>query len=788
MRALRKKLYRELWRQRAQMLAVSLVVASGISVFVSMGSVRHSLEATLSRYYARYRFADVFMQLKRAPERLGDAAMRIPGVAMVSTRVVTDVTIDIPGVEEPATGRLISIPDYRDELQLNGVAIVSGRSIEPEADDEVVVSRPFLEANHLQPGETIAAVINGRRKELRIVGAGLSPEYVYEVQPGAFFPDSRHFGIFWMGRRTLESALGMSGAFNDISLTLQGDASEGEVIEGLDRLFARYGSLGAYGRSGQISDRFITDEIRQVGIQVTFLPAVFMGVGVFLLHIIMSRTVAVQRGQIALMKAMGYSGREVGMHYLGVALLPAAAGSVLGSLLGLWLGRGLMAIYADFYNFPNPLYLFRASDVLLGTLLSFSSALAGAASAVRRAGSLPPAEAMRPESPHRYRSGVLDRLQVLMRLPVPVKMVVRSLERRPWKAAISVCMVALAVAILISGRYAYDAVERMVELEFTDKHREDLTLLFNDPMPPSITSSIASLEGVIEGEYYREEPARLFSGHRSRRQPIRGLPGSSGLQRLIDSQGRNRRLPPEGVILTTELASILGVRAGDSLGVEFLQGERRSGRVYIAGTMDEILGLSASMDLDALNRLAGDGGVVNGAFLRTDPARTAQLYRELKATPGVSGVMMVKALRQSFDELIARSMTTSTLILTVFACVLAFAVVYNWARISLSERARELASLRILGMTKGEISFILLAEQALITAAAILPGYLMGIGLSALLSCSLSSELYRMPLVFTNGNFLFAFAVVAAVSALSGLAVRGRLLKMDLIEVLKTRE
>lgn len=788
MRTLRRKLFRELWRQRAQVFAVTAVVASGIAVFVSMVSVRHSLEMTLSHYYARQRFAELFIQLKRAPGWLRDAALGIPGVSAVDTRVVADVTIDLPGIDVPATGRMISVPDRRDEPSLNVLSIMSGRYIEPGADDEVIASRPFLEANGLQPGDRIAAVINGRRKELRIVGSGLSPEYVYEVQPGAFFPDNRHFGVFWMGRRALESALGMSGAFNDLSLRLGRGASEEDVVMELDRLFSRYGSLGAYGRRDQISDRFISDEISQVGIQITFLPAVFMGVAVFLLNIILSRTVAVQRQQIGVMKAMGYGSLEVGMHYLGFALVPAAAGSLIGSLLGGWLGRGLMGIYADFYNFPAPLYLFRAGDVVLASLLSLSSAVAGAAAAVRSVSALSPAEAMRPESPPLYRRGFLERRGWLSSAAVPLKMIIRNLERRPLKAALSVCMVALAVAILVAGRYTYDAVDRMVEVEFSEKHREDLTLLFNEPMPPSVFSSIASREGVIEGEVYRDEPARLVSGHRSRRQPIRGLSSDAGLQRLIDSDGRHRRLPPEGVVLTSELARILGVRAGDTLGVRFLQGARRSARVVVAGTIDEILGLSAYMDIDALDRLAGDGGAVTGAFLRIDPARSDALYADFKSMPGVAGVMMLKALKESFDELIARSMTTSTLILTGFACVLAFAVVYNGARISLSERSRELASMRILGMTKAEISFILLGEQVLITVAAILPGWLMGIGLSALLSSALSSELYRMPLVFTGGNFLFAAGVLAAVSVLSGLAVRERLLRLDLIAVLKTRE
>jgi putative ABC transport system permease protein len=787
MKQLQRKLLRELMRLKGQMLAVAAVVACGISVFVSMSSVKHSLEVSRQRYYNSYRFADVFVQVKRAPEFYRETVSRIPGVASVSTRITADVTLDVPGLDEPATARLVSIPDYRTPM-LNDLFLKKGRYIEPGKPDEVIASKPFLEANHLVPGDRISAVINGRKRSLLIVGMGLSPEYIYEVQPGSFFPDKRRFGIFWMGRSSLESALDMSGAFNDLSLTLAHGASEKDVIMRLDTLFKRYGSLGAYGRSEQLSDRFIVDEIKQVGIQITFLPVVFLAVAVFLLNIVLRRIVATQRDQIAVLKAIGYSNEDVGLHYLGFAMIPTAFGAVVGTLFGAWLGRGLMNIYADFYNFAELVYYFRFEDVALSVLLSFAAAIFGALGAVRKAVQLPPAEAMRPDSPVLYKPGIFDRESLRKKIPVSLRIIVRNLERRPWKAVLSVLMTSLSVAILIAGRYTYDSLDRMIQVEFTRKHREDVTVIFNNPMPPSVRYTIASLDGVLEHEYYREEPVKMRFGHRIRRQSIKGMESAEGLQRLVDKANRQCSLPPDGIVLTSTLATLLGVGPGDKLQIEFLQGRQRHAELLVSGTIDEILGLSAYMNLGALNRLAGDGGALNAAYLRLDQAKAGKLYTTFKGMPGVSGIMMLKAMKESFDELIAQSMNTSTVILTSFACVLAFAVVYNGARISLSERARELTSLRVLGMTKGEISFILLGEQALLTSAAVPLGFLIGIGLSALLAHALSSELYRLPLVFSAFNFLFAFMVIVLVSVVSALLVRKRLTELDLVEVLKTRE
>jgi putative ABC transport system permease protein len=785
---LRKKLLRDLLHMKGQMLAVAAVVACGISVFVSMSSVKYSLEASRQRYYSRYRFADVFLQVKRAPEFYRETVSHIPGVASVTTRVTADVTLDVPGLDEPATGRIVSVPEYRNISSLNDVFIKSGRFVEPGKTEEVIASKPFMEANRLVPGDRIGAVINGRKKELVITGMGLSPEYIYEVQPGSFFPDNRRFGILWMSRRSLESALDMSGSFNDLSLTLTHGASEKDVIMQLDNMFRRYGSLGAYGRSEQLSDRFISDEIKQVGMQITVLPSIFLGVAVFLLNIVLRRIVTTQRDQIAVLKAMGYSDEDVGLHYLGFAMVPTALGSVAGTLLGAWIGKGLMNLYGDFYNFAELVYYFRFEDVAFSVLLSFIAAFFGAYGAVRKAVKLPPAEAMRPDSPVVYKPGIFDTETLRKKIPVPLRIIIRNLERHPWKAVLSVFMIALAVAILIAGRYTYDVTDLMVQIEFNEKHREDVTVIFKDPMPPSVAYNLASLDGVLEHEYYREEPVRMSFGHRSRRQSIKGVQSTTGLQRLVDKSNRQIGLPSGGIVITSTLADILGVKPGDMLSIDFLQGRQLHREVMVSGTIDEILGLSAYMNLDDLNHLAGDGGALNAAYLRIDRTKTEKIFSEFKKMPEISGLMMLKALKKSFDDLIARSMTTSTVILTSFACVLAFAVVYNGARISLSERARELSSLRVLGMTNAEISFILLGEQALLTMLAIPLGFLIGIGLSAWLAVALSSELYRMPLVFSSFNFLFAFMVIIIVATVSGLAVRKRLVSLDLVEVLKTRE
>jgi len=785
--ALDRKLLRDLWHLRGQAVAIALVVACGVATVVTTRVGYESLRISQQEYYARERFADVFAQLVRAPESLGRALAALPGVAAVQTRIVFEVTLDVPGLAEPATGRLVSIPEHRVPI-LNDVHLRRGRWIEPGRRDEVIASEAFASANGLEVGDRIGGVLNGRWQALRIVGIGLSPEYVYEVQGTNLFPDNRRFGVLWMSREALGPAFQMDGAFNDVSLRLGAGAQESEVIARTDRLLERWGGLGAYGREDQISHRFLSDEIRQNRVFGTVLPAIFLGVAAFLLHIVLSRLVAMQREQIAVLGAFGYSRRRIGLHYLEFALACVAAGSLLGAVLGLWWAAEINRLYGQFYRFPVLAFAPGGGVVAIAVTVSAGAAAAGANSAVRRVLRLPAAEAMRPEAPARFRPGWFERSGAAAALPASARMIWRNLARRPLRAGLSVLGIALAVAILVVGYFFVDAIETLGVVQFRTVQREDVTVAFHDPRPNRARHELASLPGVLRTEPFRVVAARLRHQHAMRRIAIFGLEPGGELRRIVGADLAVFPLPPEGVVLTTKLAEILGVAPGDTLTVEVLEGSRPVRTVRVAGLADELIGLSAYMDAGALHRLMREGDTLSGAFLKVDARATDRLHAELKRMPAVAGVTTRQAALQGFEETLAESLGIFTTVLVTFASVIAAAMVYNAARIALSERGRELASLRVLGFTRAEITWLLLGEQALLTAAAIPLGFALGYQICALLANAYQWELFRMPLVVSNRTYGFAFLVVSAAAVVSGAAVRRRLHRLDLIAVLKTRE
>jgi putative ABC transport system permease protein len=787
--ALDRKLLRDLWHLRGQVLAVALVVMCGVAVFLTMRGMYETLVEARADYYARYRYAEVFATVKRAPQAVAARIAEIPGVQRVDTGITLEVTLDVPGLAEPATGLVISVPDEVAPL-LNELHLRRGRAIAPDARDEAIVNEAFARANGLQPGARIAAVINGRWQRLHVVGIAISPEFIYVLRPASGLPDDKRYGILWMGREALAHAYDMDGAFNRVVLSLARGASEAEAIDRLDRLLAPYGTLGATGRADQLSHKVISDEINQDKIYGFVVSGIFLGVAAFIINIVLTRLVATQRDQIAVLKAFGYGNRQVGWHFLKLALAAVLIGIGLGVALAVQLGGVLEDIYRQFFYFPRFEWGISAFGFAVAVAVSLAAAAIGAWGAVARAVRLPPAEAMRPEPPAQFRPTLVERLGFQRWLALAERMIARNLERRPWKAVLSVTGIALAVAILIAGRYGVDALDYIMDIQFRMTQREDAMLEFAEARSADVRHAVARLPGVLRAEPFRYVPVKLRHGHRERRAGILALPPAGELRAIVDLDYTRRAPPEEGVLLSAKLASSLGVVAGDRVAVEVLEGRRQRRALPVAGVVDDLVGVSVYMALPALHRLLGEGEAYSGALVALDPAQRDAFYEAVKRIPAIRGTSVKEAMLANFRDVIARSLQVQTAMNILFATVIALGVVYNSVRVALSERGHELATLRVLGFTRREIAAMLLGEQALLVLAAIPVGFLLGYGICAAIAAAInaSQETFRMPLVLTAETFAFAFAVVAAAAVLSGLLVWGRLRRLDLVAVLKTRE
>jgi len=788
MAVLDRKLRRDLWHLRGMVAAISLVLLGGIATFVMSRVTYQSLSVTQQRYYADQRFADVFVGLVRAPEAVAERLAALPGVNEVETRVTAVANLEIEGFDDPVTARIVSLPEHGEAL-LNVPWLRRGRLPDPHADHEVTVSDDFAAAHEFGPGDRITAVIKGRRKQFTVTGITLSPEFMYAIPPGGIFPDHERYGILWMNRRALATALDMDGAFNDVSFSLQRGADARDVIDAVDVVLARYGGAGAYERADQFSHRFITEELRGLATMATVFPVIFLGVAAFLLNVVITRLIALEREQIGTLKAFGYETSAIARHYLKLVLAITSFGLAAGIGAGLWFARGMASVYQTFYSFPY-LELYLAPAVFMQAVtVTLVAGLAGTALAVQRAASLPPAVAMRPEPPPMYRATILERAGLRRRLAEPSRMIVRHIARRPLRSGLTVLGISAAVGILMITNFQRDSIGWMIDVQYVLASREDMTVMFTDPTPRRALYSLEALDGVTLAEGFRAVPVRLVHGHHSYRTSVEGVEPGAELQRVLDMSLRPVPIPAEGVVLTEYLASeILRIEPGQMLRIEVLEGRREVLEVPVAGVTRQYLGVNAYLSRESLNRLLREGPAISGARLAVDPARQVEVYRELRRMPRVAGTVVRENSIKQFNEMMEQTILFFSLITALLGAFVAFGVVYNSARIALSERGRELASLRVLGFTRGEVGYILLGEIGLLTLLALPLGFAFGRALSAYLAAAFASDLYRIPLIVQPATYSLAASVVLISFAASAVLIWRRIAALDLVEVLKTRE
>jgi len=789
MRALDRKLVRDLWRTRAQVASIGAVLAGGVMTVVALGGASSSLERAQAEYYASAHFADVFASLTRAPDAVASRLAALPGVAQIATRVVKDVRLDVPGFDRPGIGRLIALPSPKLAVptRLNSVLVLRGRTPSEDADDEVIVSGRFADANRLRPGDTLVAVINERRATLRIVGVGAAPDYLYEAAGGGMVQDERAFGILWAPHDLVMAATGMRGAFNDVAIRLEPGARPEHVISAMDSVLAPYGGRGAIGRKDQLSHRVVDNEMQQLAVMGFAFPVFFVAVAAFLAGTVLTRLIATEREQIAVLKAFGYTSVAVGLHYLEYAAAAIALGVAGGLAMGVWMGRVFTNLYVDVLRIPGLRFRADWGAVALSLLVLSLAALAGAARAVRRAAALPPAEGMRPPAPARYRALLLDRLGMGRALSASARMVMRGLERQPTRALLGASGVAAALGMMAGALSLYDASNRMIEVQFRVGHRETLAVGLVTDEPSSIRDAFARLPGVTAVELTRVVAVRLHHAGRARTLGLTGVESGGALFRLVDVAGRARPVPPDGLVLSASLASALDARPGDTIAVELLE-QLATRPAVVAASIDEIMSPNAYMELGALGRLTGDQTLANGAYLRTSDSPSAALFADLRDMSRVAAVSSRGDMLATFDRMMARSFRVSTVLVVMFASIIAIGVVYNGARIALSERGRELASLRVLGFTTREVGTLLLGEQAVLTLLAVPLGCLLGWLFGGYLVHAFESEHYRVPLVTNAVTYVFASGVVLLASAGAGALMYRRAARLDLVAVLKTRE
>jgi len=785
-KALHRKLLRDLWRLRSQVLTTALVVAGGVGGFVGSFSAHTSLVQLRDSYYETGRFAHVFVAAKRAPRHIESTLRRIAGVTDVETTIIGNVQVSLPGVAEAITGRVIALP-ARGEPRMNRISLKSGRWVQPDDPRGVLVGEGFAKARNLVIGDRVDLLMNGKHESFVVRGVAGSPEFIFSATAGGFSDDSR-FGIFWVGRERLEAAYDMRGAFNYATFRLAGGAHTRQVIDAADRVLEPFGGMGAFGREDQLSHQTLKQEIDQQSVFAIVFPAVFFGVAVFLLNVLLSRHIATERSQIASLKAIGYGNMAIGLHFLGLVMVIVMLGVVLGIVLGAAFGGWMTRLYTDFFHFPSNDYRLAPWLALAAGGITALTAIAATASAIHAVARLPPAEAMRPPAPARFRRTLLDRLGLGRIYSPEARMIVRELERRPVRAIVTSLGVASAIAVLIAGTCWGDALDYLMHVEYSVRERPDAIVSLTEPSEPAALSEIARLPGVLFVEGSRDVPVELRNGAHRLRANLIGLNEGARLRQVLNEVLQPVALLP-GVLVMSELsARKLAIAPGDRVWVDPLEGSEPARSVPVSITAGDLMGAIVYMRRQDAMKLVGEDDTYTTARVRLDPLAREAFFRSARGLPRIAAIGDKAAILAYFRENSAKNLLVFTGILSVFAAAISVGVVYNSARINLAEHAWELATLRVLGFRRGEVSRMLLGQLAVQILVAIPVGCVLGYLLSGLIVRLIEAQQFSIPLVILPSTYAYAALVTLAAGLVSALIVRQRIDHLDMVGVLKTRE
>ena len=787
MSPLHLKLMRDLWRIRAQALAIMVVLAIGVALHIMMSGFVTSLTQTRDAYYERHQLADIFAPVIRAPNYVSDQLAKIDGIRTVETRISTFASINVTNLDFSVSAQVLSLPlDGR--RHLNEVRLTSGRFPTTDRPSEILLLNSFANAHRISPGDSIEVTLNAVRRHFDVVGTAQSPEFIYFSAPGEFIPDDARFGVIWMSRPALAGAMDLAGAFNEALVAILRGANERAILDQIDQALEPFGSTGAYGLDDFSSDRFLSEEISGLEVTAKTVPPVFMLVSAFLLYVVVSRMIKSEREEIGLIKAFGYSNSEVANHYLQLALFVAVGGAALGCMLGVVLGRMMVPVYTTYYKLPFLLFRLEFTSFASGIFLSLGVACLGGFVALRGVVGLTPAEAMRPPTPPDFSRSLSFQHGLLQRLDQPTRMVVRRLLRQPFRTIGAVSGIAAGMALSLSMLIIYEGFDQAIDQTFNVVDRSDATVSFVSNAPKKTIYELERMPGISVAEPVRFVPVVFRNGVRSYKGSITGLAPEPELNRALDAALRPIVLPSEGIILSIPLAKILGVGIGDYLTLEIREGRKPVVTIRVAGLADSLIGSPAFMDLEALGRHAGDAERLSGAFISIIDGRESKVYSDLRDTPAVAGISLRSEAEKAFKKVMDEGAGSARFVLGLMAFAITFGIVYNVARVTKDESARDLASLRVMGFSHNEASFVLLGELAVVTFVALPIGIALGSQLSHQIAEGFSTDLYQVPVVYAPKAIGSSIIVVVVATVISGWLVQRGLRRTDITLALKTRE
>ncbi len=792
MKTLDKKLLRELRGSRSLLLSITSIITIGVMMFVYMRSTYFNLKTAQSQYYAEGRLADFWLDLKKVPLVELDRLAALPGVTDIRSRIQFYAVVDLPQVVKPLNGLVLSLPDRRQPI-INDVLLVKGGYFTDERQNQVIVNDTFARNRGIRPGQWIHLVLNNRRQELFVVGTAMSPEFVYLLAPGAFVPDPAHFGVFYLKRSYAEEVYDFDGAANQVvgRLAAEARAHPDMFLNSAERMLESYGVLAKIPRRNQASNRFLSDEIRGLGVFASFMPAIFLAVAALILNVMISRLIEQQRTVIGTLKALGYTDASIFWHFLKFGIAIGLLGGLIGCVAGYFMAQWITQMYSYYFEFPELANRFYPGSYLLAILISLGFAAGGSLHGARAAVRLKPAEAMRAKPPESGGAVWLERLAWFWQnLSFGWRMVFRLVIRHRLRTAVGMFAAAMGAALLVCGFMLAGAMTFLVEHQYEAISRSDFDLSLAEEHGGDVLDEAARLPDVDRAEPLLAVAGTFSHGPRERKASITGLSRRATMTIPRDKRGEPIEVPEVGIIMSRKLAELLDVAVGDRITFRPARGLRRRHEIPIMRITDDYLGMSVYADIRYLSRLVDEALAVNGVQLRTVPTTDARLalYRELKELPAVQAVNERATVIENLNKNYIEVQNIFIFLLTIFAGVIFFGSILTASMIGLSERRREVATFEVLGYSHWQVGGLFLRESLIVNLAGTIVGLPLGYLLTVLISVYYNTELFRFPVVWSPSVWINTLLLSLLFALVAHLFVHRAVQRLNWVEALNVKE
>ncbi|MCL2057227.1 MAG: FtsX-like permease family protein [Oscillospiraceae bacterium] len=780
-----KQAARGIWRGRRSYIACIFLLSMGVMMYISFHLMHLNLHGAMNALYEERKFGDGFAAVAQIP--LSDIAKveAVPGIREAAATVTIDVSVDRPGFDRTITLRLSSF-DPADTSRINDFQILEGT--QPH-NSGILLSEKFARASGYSVGDEITLVIGGDRVREIVTGLVLSPEYVYAIPDASqMLPDFETFGFGFMPGARLGTLSGAAGTGNRVSFLLEDGAKYRNVEPLLEEILRPYGLIYLIPRDDQLSHAMLYMEIDVIGQMSTSMPFLFMALAVIILYIMLKRIIEQERTSIGTLKAMGFGNGTVMLLYISYGVIVGLLGGIAGASFGLALNAPMTGLMLEFFDLPAARVPPDFSLIMNGMAISLLSGASGAFMGTMGILRLSPSDAMRPPAPPTVTVDFVGRVPFLRAvLASHGYMAARNISRGRVRSAVVVFGLSVSFALMAFIASYGDMFDTLIFNQFTKVQLYNLRVSLKSPIPyTGAIESAYALEGVRRAEGILEISVELRNGHLRKSTVITAMEKSSALFYIYDNDLDITFEPPAGgVILASSLAKELNAVRGDVLTMRTPYTGGEDIPLPVEGIVNTGLGATGFMAIEGLWGLLGIPPSASGILL--DAHETMPIKDSLTDAENVAATLDLDESMAVVEDMISTYIPL-TYMMQLAGIAIAFAIITNTASISLSERKREYATMRVMGMHPREIGKVVAFEYWILFILAVPPGIWLESLFKRSIAGMVDNDVFSIPQSTGLASFATAAALCMLTIMLSNLSAARKISRFDMVEVLKERD